>query len=165
MATVVASTFTGDGVTSPGGQAIRHPYIITRKFNVADLVTLKGSALATNDVIQALNVPTGTVILGAYLVKETAITGTASALTLSLGITGVSATAWASAYDYYAASTGAYTGSPASGAHQIVGTTADTIDILIAGLTGTWTGGYITVVAICADIDATRRPGRAALQS
>lgn len=159
MATVSMAGWTGDGVNNPTlASATRRPYVISRTLNVADIVTAKGSGLATNDVIEVLNVPKGTAILASWVKKSSAISGTASALTLSLGITGVSATAWASAYDYYAAST--YEISTSSAATVTIQPSAqDTIDLLIAGLTGTWTGGTITVSALLVEVDEVARPG------
>jgi hypothetical protein len=167
MATVSMATWTGASNVTAGtalSGAVRVPYLISRTFNVADIVTKKGSAIAASDVIECLNVPKNSYVLGAWLSKDTAVTGTMSVCTLSLGITGVSATAWASAYDFFAAAAGARTGTITASVNGLV-TTADTIDLLVASLTGTWTGGNITVSALIVDVDNINRPGLAALQS
>lgn len=165
MATVSMGTWTGDGVSTAGTGATYHPYVLSRTLNVADIVTKKGSGIAASDVIEVLNIPAGTLVVGGWIRKDTAITGTASALTLSLGITGVSAAAFLSAFDYFAASTGAYATLGSAPVTQIVGSTADTVDLLVASLTGTWTGGNITVSVVCIDADKVNRPGLAALKS
>jgi hypothetical protein len=167
MATVSMATWTGGSKITAGpalSGAVRVPYLISRTLNWANVATTKGSAVAASDVIECLNIPKNSYVLGAFLSKDAAPTGTVSVCTLSLGITGVSATAWASAYDYYAASAGAMTGQITASANGVV-TTADTIDILVASLTGTLTGGNFTVSALCVDLDGALRPGLAALQS
>lgn len=165
MATVLSATWSGDGVSPPSPGANYRPYTLSRTFNVADIVTKKGSALAASDVIEVLNVPTGTLVLAGWIRKDTAILGTASVMTLSLGVTGVSATAFLSAFDYFGAATGAYATLGSAPVPQMISGTADTVDLLIASLTGTWTGGNITVSVLCVDSDKVNRPGLAALQS
>lgn len=167
MSTVTMSTWTGDGVTSVTSDgAVRKCYAIGREIDIAAVVTKKGSALAVNDVIEVLNIPTGTAIIGGWAKKTAAMTGTSTDLTFDIGITGVDVDVYVDGWDFDAAVVGTY-GTP-QGVNTpplVVGATADTVDILISAMTGTLTGGKVWVEVLCVDIDPVNRPGLAALQS
>lgn len=123
----------------------------------------KGSALAANDIIEAIDIPAYSVILAAGLEVTTAQSGSV-ALTLDLGVTGVDVDAYVDGFDLVAASAGDTSQQPA--AYQpIVVWDADTLDLLIASLTTTNTGGVVRVWVVYADITAAKAPGIAAIGS
>lgn len=146
------------------------PYVVEIEIDFADALVSKGSALAAADVIEAINVPAGTLILQAGI--QTVEVDDATTLTLDLGVTGVDADQWVDGYDQAAAAAGAYAalvGDGAAGAGTgpfLLVTADDTIDVLFATLTGTLTVGKIRVWAILADVaNVKKQPGIAAIGS
>jgi hypothetical protein len=131
--------------------------VIWKEIDLAAAATAKGSALAASDIIETLRVPAGSVLLGGWAQKTAALTGTVSVLTVSVGVTGVNATAYANAWDAFAASVGGYS-TPGATTPTIISTTGgDTVDILLASLTGTLTGGKILVAVLVADTTTDSR--------
>jgi hypothetical protein len=144
-----------------GGHPSRHgptnlPYVVEKTINIADAVTAKGSALAAADVIEAIDVPAGTVVLNAGVQVLTA--GDASAATFDLGVTGVDADVFVDGLDVVGASAGAYAQNPAAYQPVVVGSN-DTIDLLLATLTGTLAAGSLRVFAVLVDVSAKKAPG------
>jgi len=135
MATVSMATWTGDPTAQlmPASDgAVRKCYAIGRELDFAAAATKKGSALASADVIEVLNIPKGTAVIGGWAKKTAAMTGTSTDLTLDIGITGVDADVYVDGWDFDAAAVGSY-GTP-QGVNTpplVVGTSADTVDILI----------------------------------
>jgi hypothetical protein len=131
--------------------------VVWKEIDLAAAATAKGSALAAADVIETLRVPAGSVILGGWAQKTAALTGTVSVLTVSVGVTGVNATGYASAWDAYAAAVGGYS-TPGATTPIVISTTGgDTVDILLASLTGTLTGGKFLVAVVVADATVDAR--------
>jgi hypothetical protein len=139
------------------------PYLVTKTFTWAAAKAAKGSDLAAADVINAIDVPAGTAILAATIKKVDAPTGTVSVATLDLG-TGVDTDNFVDGWDYYAATAGDWAQAPA--AYQpFYNTAADTIDVVIATLTGTLLTGSVTVSALLCDLEGINAPGIVALRS
>lgn len=129
----------------------RNPYMVQTVLNLATALSDKGSALAAADVIPAIAVPKGTMILNAGIEVDTAITS-ASALTLDLG-TGVDADVFVDGFDGTSAA-GVLSQNPA--AYQPVMAVADdNIDVTIATLTGTLSTGKMRVWAVLMDCTDT----------
>jgi hypothetical protein len=129
----------------------RNPYMVQTVLNLATALSDKGSALAAADVIPAIAVPKGTMILNAGIEVDTAITS-ASALTLDLG-TGVDADVFVDGFDGTSAA-GVVAQNPA--AYQPVMAVADdNIDVTIATLTGTLSTGKMRVWAVLMDCTDT----------
>lgn len=166
MAAVEVSNGLGAGLHR-ANSSTRTPYLVVAEFDWADAATAKGTAIAASDTIQAIDLPAGTVVLAAGIVKSEAPSGTVSVATFDLGITGGDVDNFADGFDYEGAAVGDYSVVPAgSGSPVVVGDTADTLDILIATLTGTLTGGKVTVWALVADIVPNRgNPGLTTLKS
>lgn len=86
------------GTTSQIGTTIsasgRTPYFVSQDLDLAKAVTAKGSALAASDVIQVMDIPANTMIIGAGFEVTTAANSTGDE-ELSLQ-TSVSATTWVS---------------------------------------------------------------------
>lgn len=162
MATVDITPGLSSGL-HPANSGTKVPYLVAVDVDFADAVTKKGSALAAADVIQVMNVPAGTVIVTAGLKVKTVLSGGATVATLDLG-TGVSGNDFADGFDYFAAAAGAWSQNP-SAFQTIVATADDTIDITVATLTGTLSGGVVTVWALLCDIEGDPNPGIAALGS
>lgn len=121
-----------------------------------ELVAQGDGELATGDVIQAISLPKGTLVLAAGVELVTAIAG-ASALTLDVG-TGDDADQWADGFDAAAASVGGLSTIPVGVTTEAKGNpkvlaAADTIDVTAAGVTGSLTAGVIRVWAAVADIN------------
>ena len=132
--------------------------------SLATAASVKGSGLAAADVIQAINLQASSVVLAAGFEYLSAVTGTVSVLTVSLGTT-TTASAYVSAYDLYGATVGAYPPANTAAYPIVVGNTATTLDLTIASLTGTLTGGTVRVWALVGDTADQRKPGLAALKS
>lgn len=146
------------------------PYLVEIEIDFADALEEKGSALAAADVIEAINVPAGTLVLQSGI--QTVEVDDATTLTLDLGVTGGDVDQWVDGYDQAAAAAGDHAtlvGDGAAGAGTgpfLLVTTADTIDVLFATLTGTLTVGKIRVWAILMDVsNVKKQPGIALIGS
>ena len=163
MATVNLATAADSALTSvsaiKNSQLNKFPYFVEADLDFAAAAAAKGSALATADVIQVLTVPAKTVVLAAGIEYKTAVAGGVSALTISLGVTGVLATAWLSAFDLFAATVGAFPPTNSAAYPITTGVANDTIDVLLAGVTGTLASGKIRVWALLCDTQGTANPG------
>lgn len=163
MANVDVASGIGAGLHQSSVATLKQPYTQSVTFTWEAAVTAKGSALAAADVIQCLDVPAGTMILGGAIKKTEAPTGTVSVCTLDLG-TGVDVDAWCDGFDYYAATVGDWSQAPAAW-FPITNTAADTVDVVIATLTGTLLTGDVTVTVVVVDLEKPAAPGLAALGS
>lgn len=164
MATIDMADFLGASVHQ-SVHSTRFPFAYHEvSIDLDDAEAEKGSALAAADVIQAIDIPPGSVVMAAGIEVTTAQSGS-SVLTLDLGITGVEADNFVDGFDLVAAVAGDYAATPAAFQPLVVGNTADTLDVLIASLTTTNTGGVIRVWAIIGDITDSRKPGLTALKS
>lgn len=145
----------------------RVPYVAEWVVDLAAAATKKGSALAATDVIQALYVPAGSLVLfaGVQVVEE--MTGTSTDATIDLGATSITdADKWVDGFDLDAASAGDYA-TPASAAITPAAffPAADTIDVTIATQTGTITGGKLRVFAVLTSVAEVPSPGIAQVGS
>lgn len=139
------------------------PYLIENTIDWAAALTAKGSALAAADVVEVLDIPAQSLVLAAGMEVITA--DDATTLTLDLGITAVEADIWADGFDHAAAAAGAYSQFAADFRPLIVGSATDTIDVLVATLTGTLTVGETRVWAVIIDVSDAIKPGLVALGS
>lgn len=163
MATIDLSNGLGTG--HPAILTRTVPYVVRKTINLSTAATSKGSALAAADVIEALDIPAGTVIMNAGIKVITAQTGS-TVLTLDLGVTGIDADNFVDGFDYFAAAAGAYAQNAAAFQPIVIGATADTLDVLIATLTTTNTGGTFEVWALLVDVNSKpAAPGIAAIGS
>jgi hypothetical protein len=156
MATISLAAGNTKHATRGNGQV---PYVVETIVDFADAATAKGSALAAADVITVLDIPAESVVLAAGAEVLTVRTGTTTDLTLDIGVTGVDADAFVDGFDFDAAAVGAYTSQPAAYQPIVVGNTADTLDILIATQTGTFTGGSLRVFALVLDVSDRNNAG------
>jgi len=152
MATVTTLAGAGGAFSTAG----RTPFVIDNIVDMAAAVTAKGSALAQGDIIEALSLPAKCQILSCGCEVITAHAGTSTDLTLDIGITGGNTDFVADGFDYDAASAGAVT-SPVVAELPLYNATADTIDILLATMTGTTTGGKIRVWACIVPVDGRQQ--------
>lgn len=138
------------------------PVMQTFELDFAKALAAKGSALAASDVIEVLDIPAGSVVLGAGAFVKT--TADSTTLTVNVG-TGVDADEWVAGLDGKAAAGTYGTDLDASPAWNTYAT-ADTIDVTLATLTGTLTSGKIVVYALIADVaDRNQKAGIAQLKS
>lgn len=163
MATVDVSSGIGDGTHPSRWASVKVPYLVEVEVDFAAAVTAKGSALAQGDVIQALDLPDGTMILAAGVEVTEVMAGTSTDLTLDIGITGGDVDAFVDGFDFDGASLGAYA---INGVNEPVILSADdTVDILLTTMTGSLTGGKLRLFAVVIDTNAKAAPGLAALGS
>lgn len=157
MATIDLSNGLG-GAPRPVRSLTNMPYFVEKTIDFAVAATAKGGVLAAADIIEAIDVPAGTMVLNAGLQVVTVATGESNDNTLDLGITGVDADCFVDGFDLDAAAANAYAQNAAAFQPLIVGT-ADTIDLLIATATTAPTGGKVRVWAVLCDIGAKPAPG------
>ena len=148
MSTVTSLAST---VRNPGARG-RSTYYVQNEIDFAAAVTAKGTALAAADIIEALTIPANTMIVSAGMECTAIHTGTSTDCALDLGVTGGDPDAFVDAFDFDAAAAGAYA-VPAAPGCAIVGSAADTLDILIQAQTGTTLTGKMRVFAWLADVD------------
>jgi len=149
MATITTlSNAVGAGV-HPARSIRNMPYVVENTVNFAAATTAKGSALAAADVIEALQIPAQSVVLAAGYEVLSAITGD---VTMSVGVTGVLATAYVNAATLQAATSVGTYGTSSSTAYPIVSQAADTIDLLISASTTALSAGSVRVFAVLCDM-------------
>lgn len=158
MATITTlSNAVGSGL-QPVRSVRNMPYMVENTINFASAVTAKGSALAAADVIEALQIPAQSIVLAAGFEVISAVTGSC---TVSLGVTGVTAAAYVSAFGVTSSlSVGDYA-TPATAGYPIVTKSADTLDLLLVTETTTLSAGSIRVFALI--VDAQDRVGPASV--
>ena len=150
MATITTlSNAVGSGL-QPARSIRNMPYVVENTINFATATTAKGSALALNDVIEALQIPAQTCVLAAGYEVLSAITGD---VTMSLVVTGVAAAAYVSAATLQAATAVGTYGTSASAGYPIVSQSADTLDLLIAASTTALSAGSVRVFAVLCDVN------------
>ena len=158
MATITTLSNAAGAGTHPSRALRNMPYVVENTISWAAAVTAKGSALAAADVIEALQIPAQSIVLAAGFEVITAATGSC---TVSLGVTGVTAAAYVSAFAVTSSATAGTYATPATAGYPIVTGAADTLDLLLVTETTTLSAGSIRVFAVI--IDAQDRVGPASV--
>jgi hypothetical protein len=125
----------------------------------AELVAQGDGELATGDIIQALTLQQGTLVLNAGIEITTTVAG-ATALDIDMGITGGDVDIWIDGVDIGASTNYVatdYVEQPAATYPYVIGqgaagATSDTIDILCNTVTGSLTAGVLRVWAVLANV-------------
>ena len=142
MATITATLANTHGSSSRG----RQPYYVQQ------IVDLTANSINPNgDVVQVLTVPANTKIIAAgFQVTKSATQNTGTDATAILG-TAVDDNEYVAAFDIDGASDGAYAPC-ATPAGEVVITSADTLDLTLAGGGASFTAGKIRVYAVLQDV-------------
>ena len=142
MATITATLANTHGSSSRG----RQPYYVQQ------IVDLTANSINPNgDVVQCLTVPANTKIIAAgFQVTSSATQNTGTDATAILG-TAVDDNEYVAAFDIDGASDGAYAPC-ATPAGEVVITSADTLDLTLAGGGASFTAGKIRVYAVLQDV-------------
>ena len=142
MATITATLANTHGSSSRG----RQPYYVQQ------IVDLTANSINPNgDVVQCLTVPANTKIIAAgFQVTSSATQNTGTDATAILG-TAVDDNEYVAAFDIDGASDGAYAPC-ATPAGEVVITSADTLDLTLAGGGASFTAGEIRVYAVLMDV-------------
>ena len=154
MATITTLSNAAGAGTHPSRALRNMPYVVENTINFATATTAKGSALAAADVIEAVQIPAQSVVLAAGYEVLSAITGD---VTMSVGVTGVLATAYVNAATLAAATAVGTYGTSSSTAYPIATASADTVDLLISASTTALSAGSVRVWAVL--VDASDRVG------
>ena len=160
MATINLSDIQGGGHPSRHG-ATNVPYTVEVEVDFAAALASKGAALAATDVIEAIAVPAGTMVLNAGVEVVTA--ADSQTLTVDVGVTGVDPDVFVDGFNAKGAA-GTYSQNPAAFQPVVIGGTADTVDVLLATLTddtgnAPLTTGALRVWAVLVDVSAKKAPG------
>lgn len=155
MATVDVSS--GINAATHPSRAVRSmPYVVETTLNFATATTVKGSALAAADVLEVLDIPAETLILNAGYEVTAAITGD---VTLDVGVTGIDADNFIDGATLAAATAvGTYAQNAAAFQPIVIGSSADTLDVLIATSTTAVSAGTIRVWAVLVDLNGRTGP-------
>lgn len=148
------TTGTGAGTVGAGSMA---PYVINRRVTLAEVEATKGSAIAASDAVVLGNLPAGTTILSAAMNIVTADGSTPTAYTLDFGL----GTANVDAFVDGADATSAGWATTVLANFPIVTTADDTIEVLVASLTGTPTATTLDCQVVCVPPAAERKGGSA----
>ncbi len=142
MATITATLANTHGSSSRG----RQPYYVQQ------IVDLTANSINPNgDVVQVLTVPANTKIMAAgFQVTKSATQNSGTDATAILG-TAVDDNEYVAAFDIDGASDGAYAPC-ATPAGEVVITSADTLDLTLAGGGASFTAGEIRVYAVLQDV-------------
>ena len=142
MATITATLANTHGSSSRG----RQPYYVQQ------IVDLTANSINPNgDVVQCLTVPANTKIIAAgFQVTSSATQNTGTDATAILG-TAVDDNEYVAAFDIDGASDGAYAPC-ATPAGEVVITSADTLDLTLAGSGASFSAGKIRVYAVLQDV-------------
>ena len=158
MATITTLSNAVGAATQPARSVRPQPYVVENTISLAAAVTAKGSALAAADVIEALQIPAQSIVLSAGYEITSAVTGSC---TVSLGVTGVTAAAYVSAFAVTGSTAVGTYATPATAGYPIVSQAADTVDLLLVTETTTLSAGSIRVFAVI--IDAQDKTGPASV--
>lgn len=158
MATITTLSNAVGAATQPARSNRPMPYMVENTINFASAVTAKGSALAAADVIEALQIPAQSIVLAAGFEVISAVTGSC---TVSLGVTGVTAAAYVSAFGVTGSLAVGDYATPATAGYPIVTKSADTLDLLLVTETTTLSAGSLRVFALI--VDAQDRVGPASV--
>lgn len=164
MSTNSASTSNNGGT---GNKKLRGALtVLQNDLDMADAILQNGgTALAANDIIQAIAVPANTMILHAGFKVVSAMEGTTTDSAFHIGITGTDVDIFAASFDYDGASVGdhtpAITSSGVCGNLPVFTAAADTLDVEIQASSGTITGGILRVYAVCIIMDDISQSGSA----
>ena len=142
MATITATLANTHGSSSRG----RQPYYVQQ------IVDLTANSINPNgDVVQVLTVPANTKIIAAgFQVTKSATQNSGTDATAILG-TAVDDNEYVAAFDIDGASDGAYAPC-ATPAGEVVITSADTLDLTLAGGGASFSAGEIRVYAVLMDV-------------
>ena len=142
MATITATLANTHGSSSRG----RQPYYVQQ------IVDLTANSINPNgDVVQCLTVPANTKIIAAgFQVTSSATQNTGTDATAILG-TAVDDNEYVAAFDIDGAPDGAYAPC-ATPAGEVVITSADTLDLTLAGSGASFSAGEIRVYAVLQDV-------------
>ena len=141
MATITATLANTHGSSSRG----RQPYYVQQ------IVDLTANSIAPGDVVQCLTIPANTKIITAGLqVTASATMDSNTDATAILG-TGADDNEYVAAFDIDGAADGAYAPS-ATVAADVVLTSADTLDVTLAGSGSNFTAGELRVYAVLQDV-------------
>ena len=142
MATITATLANTHGSSARG----RQPYYVQQ------IVDLTANSINPNgDVVQVLTVPANTKIIAAgFQVTSSATQNSGTDATAILG-TAVDDNEYVAAFDIDGASDGAYAPC-ATPAGEVVITSADTLDLTLAGGGASFTAGKIRVYAVLQDV-------------
>ena len=142
MATITAALAPARGSEARG----RQPYYVQQ------IIDLTANSINPNgDVVQALTIPANTKIISAgFQVTSSATQNTGTDATATLG-TGADADEYVTAFDIDGASDGAYAPSVTVSADLVI-TSADTLDLTLAGSGASFTAGEIRVFACLLDV-------------
>ena len=142
MATITATLANTHGSSSRG----RQPYYVQQ------IVDLTANSINPNgDVVQCITVPANTKIIAAgFQVTTSATQNTGTDATAILG-TAVDDNEYVAAFDIDGASDGAYAPC-ATPAGEVVLTSADTLDLTLAGSGASFSAGKIRVYAVLQDV-------------
>ena len=135
------------------------PVLVERYVNMATAITTKGSALASGDVIECIDLPKGTIVLAAGAQVDTVFAGTSTDTSFELGITGGDIDRWVDAFDFDGAAVNAYATQGVAGYEPFLVTAADTMDWVITAMTGTCTAGVLRTWAVIMDVNGKATPG------
>lgn len=146
MATVSSLARAVGGAGNPGRKA----YVVEQEIDFAAAATAKGSALAAADVIQAISVGAGTLVLNAGVeVLTTPAGGTGTVL--DVGVTGIDPDVFVDGFAFDSATAGDYAQNAAAFQPIVLGS-ADTVDVLIQAATTVSTSGKIRVWAVLMEV-------------
>ena len=142
MATITATLANTHGSSSRG----RQPYYVQQ------IVDLTANSINPNgDVVQCLTVPANTKIIAAgFQVTTSATMNTGTDATAALG-TGADDNEYVTAFDIDGASDGAYAPSVTVSADLVI-TSANTLDLTLAGDGASFSAGKIRVYAVLQDV-------------
>jgi hypothetical protein len=146
MATVSTLARAVGGKGNPG----RKVYVVEKEIDLAAAATAKGSALAAADIIQAITVPAGALIVNAGM-ECTATPAGGTGTVLDLGVTGVDVDVFVDGFAFDSATAGDYAQNAAAFQPVVIGT-EDTIDVLIQAASTVSTSGKVRVWAVLVDV-------------
>ena len=143
MATITATLAPAHGGDSRG----RQPYMVEQT------IDLTANSIAPGDVVQALTVPANTKIIAAGIQVTASATQNAGTDATAILGTAVDDNEYVAAFDIDGAADGAYAPSAAV-AGDVVITSADTLDVTLAGSGASFTAGTLRVYAVMMDVSA-----------
>ena len=143
--TLLATTNSTHGPTYGVSSRVK-PYLVEQTIDFSDQ-----NIDANGSTIECVDIPANCICMFAGIEVTTALTNTASDATVDLGPKSGDTDAWVDGFDIDGASDGAYAPSVTVSADLVI-TSADTLDLTLAGSGASFSAGKIRVYAVLQDV-------------
>lgn len=159
MSTVVMTKNTGASVSFPAREYLKTVGVVSARLDFSKATSVKGSMLTQGDIIQLINLPPNTLILGGAAQVLTVAGGGTSGAHVDIGTTGVSSKGLVDNGDVFTTIGVITPGTTGSWGWTVaVAAGGDTVDVALGTIVGTLAAGELRVDLVIAQIQTANTP-------